>query len=84
MEKMQRSYLTLEQVSERMHIRTGTARNRLSRGEPMPPSVKVGRRRLFPAAEFELWMTSYLAADGEDIPGARPVADAEADVPAPR
>ena len=55
-------YLTLEQVSERMHIRTATARNRLSRGAPMPPSVRVGKRRLFPAAAIERWFTRYLAA----------------------
>ena len=58
-------YLTLEQVSERMHIRTATARNRLSRGAPMPPSVRVGKRRLFPAAAFERWMMHYLSADAK-------------------
>ena len=55
---MARIWLTLEQVSERMHIKAGTARNRLSRGEPMPPSVKVGRRRLFPEDAFERWMAA--------------------------
>ena len=59
---MARTYLTLEQVSERMHIKAGTARNRLSRGEPMPPSVKVGRRRLFPEDAFERWMAAHLCA----------------------
>jgi len=59
---MARTYLTLEQVSERMHIKAGTARNRLSRGEPMPPSVKVGRRRLFPEDEFDRWMATHLCA----------------------
>jgi len=57
---MARIWLTLEQVSERMHIKAGTARNRLSRGEPMPPSVKVGRRRLFPEDTFERWMAAHL------------------------
>jgi excisionase family DNA binding protein len=56
---MARIWLTLEQVSERMHIKAGTARNRLSQGEPMPPSVKVGRRRLFPEDAFERWMAKH-------------------------
>jgi len=57
---MARTYLTLEQVSERLHIKAGTARNRLSRGEPMPPSIKVGRRRLFPEDAFDRWMAAQL------------------------
>lgn len=60
-------YLTIEEVSSRLHIRVGTARNRLSRGDPMPPSVKIGRRRLFPLAELERWvMTRLVSNDGKD------------------
>ena len=59
---MSKQYLTIDQVSERMHIEPGTARNRLSRGYPMPPSCKVGRRRLFPEDEFDKWLYGYLTS----------------------
>jgi hypothetical protein len=41
----------------------GTIRNRLSRGEPIPPSIKIGRRRLFPEAELELWLKTKLVSN---------------------
>lgn len=56
-------YLTIEEISERLHMSVGTARNRLSRGEPMPPSVKVGRRRLFPTTELEKWLMARLVSN---------------------
>ena len=63
-------YLTIEQVSARLHIQVGTARNRLSRGDPMPPSVKIGRRRLFPLAELERWvMTKLVSNDDMEMNG---------------
>lgn len=58
-------YLTIEEVSSRLHIRVGTARNRLSRGDPMPPSVKIGRRRLFPIDELERWIMTKLVSNDE-------------------
>ena len=62
---MHKVYLSIEQVSERMHISIGTARNRLSRGEPMPPSCKVGRRRLFPEDKFDEWLIGHLKTNDE-------------------
>ncbi len=56
-------YLTIEEISERLHISPGTARNRLSRGDPMPPSVKIGRRRLFPFSELEKWLVTKLVSN---------------------
>lgn len=49
-------YLTLDEISQRLRMAPGTARNRMSRHDPMPPSVKVGRRRLFPEDKFDQWM----------------------------
>lgn len=60
-------YLTIEEVSSRLHIRVGTARNRLSRGDPMPPSVKIGRRRLFPVDELERWVMTKLVSNDETV-----------------
>lgn len=56
-------YLTIEEVSKRLHINVGTARNRLSRGDPMPPSCKIGRRRLFPSKELEKWLMAKLVSN---------------------
>lgn len=50
-------YLTYEQVADLLFMSTGGLRNRHSRGEPMPPSVKIGRRRLFPESVFHDWLT---------------------------
>lgn len=53
-------YLTLDEISLRLHMAPGTARNRVSRHDPMPPSVRVGRRRLFPEDQFNQWMRDRL------------------------
>jgi len=53
---MSRKYLTIEEISKEMRISVGTARNRLACSRPMPPSLKAGRRRLFPEDEFVKWM----------------------------
>ena len=43
------------EVSQILRISEHTARNRLSMGLPMPPSFRVGRRRLFLKQEVERW-----------------------------
>ena len=58
-----KKYLTIEDLSKRLHIEIGSVRNRLYRGDPMPPSLKIGRRRLFPEDEFQVWMDSFLKSD---------------------
>jgi excisionase family DNA binding protein len=49
-------YMTVEELSRRLRIKEGTCRNRLSRGDDMPPAVRVGRRVLFPEDAFDRWM----------------------------
>lgn len=53
---MSTRYLTLDEISRRLHMAPGTARNRICRQDPMPPSVRIGRRRLFPEDQFNQWM----------------------------
>lgn len=49
--------LTIEEVAARLHITVGTARNRLSsENAEMPPSIRSGRRRLFPLSEYNEWV----------------------------
>lgn len=49
-------FYTIDQIAKQLHMTVGTVRNRICRGEPMPPSVKVGRRRLFPQEDFKIWV----------------------------
>lgn len=55
--------LTVIELADILHMNVGTIRNRLSRGEPMPPSVKIGRRRLFPFSELEKWLVTKLVSN---------------------
>ena len=54
---------TINDIAKELHMSVGTVRNRLSRGDPMPPSVKVGRRRLFPEDSFKNWMKLRLKSN---------------------
>jgi excisionase family DNA binding protein len=66
MQSNETALLTITELADVLHMDVGTIRNRLSRGEPMPPSVKVGRRRLFPVSELEKWLMQRLQSnDGE-------------------
>jgi predicted DNA-binding transcriptional regulator AlpA len=68
--------LTLDQVCVLfLKITVETGRNRLSRGLPMPPSFRVGRRRLFVASEVDKWLAARAAAEvlPPDVYQARPV-----------
>jgi excisionase family DNA binding protein len=47
--------LTIEEIAQILRMSIGTARNRLSRGDEMPPSLRVGRRRLFPEQSLHRW-----------------------------
>ena len=57
---MKTRYLTIEEISSRLLITVGTAYNRLSTNKKMPPSIKVGKKILFPENKFEEWMDSQI------------------------
>lgn len=67
-------FYTLEEIARELHIAPATARNRLTLGQPMPPSIRIGRRRLFPVDEFERWIASQMTRDdaGETSPAEAP------------
>ncbi len=52
--------LTVKQVSKRLFLAESTVRNKMSKGDDMPPSFKIGRRRLFELAKFEEWLEKYI------------------------
>ncbi|QGZ32798.1 helix-turn-helix domain-containing protein (plasmid) [Stutzerimonas stutzeri] len=56
--------MTLMEVSQILRISEHTARNRLSMGLPMPPSFRVGRRRLFLKQEVERWLAAQAGVSG--------------------
>jgi len=62
--------LSTEDIAKYLHISVGTVKNRLSKGDPMPPSIKIGRRQLFPSKEFHEWLSDQLVTnDGKDNQG---------------
>ena len=67
-------FYTLEEIARELHIAPATARNRLTLGQPMPPSIRIGRRRLFPVDEFERWIASQMMPSeaGEPSPTEAP------------
>ncbi len=52
---------TLEDIAAELHSTPGTARNGLMLGQDMPPSIRIGRRRLFPVTEFDKWVAQVIA-----------------------
>ncbi len=67
-------FYTLEEIARELHIAPATARNRLTLGQPMPPSIRIGRRRLFPVEGFESWIASQMTRSdvGEPSPTEAP------------
>lgn len=49
--------MTISDVAKLLHITEESARNRISAGLAMPPSFRVGRRRLFMRDHVEQWLT---------------------------
>lgn len=56
-----RPLYTIQELAHALRLRPGTVRNKLSRGEDMPRSVLVGRRRLFPEDAVEAWLQAQEA-----------------------
>lgn len=48
--------LTIAELARFLHWSEGTVRNRLSKGAAMPPSILVGRHRLFWEDEVVAWV----------------------------
>lgn len=55
--------MTLEDVCKLLKITEQTARNRLSLRLPMPPSFKIGRRRLFLVSQVKKWLCQQAGID---------------------
>jgi hypothetical protein len=58
---MTKDFYTVEEIADLLRIRPGTVRNRLfRRADLLPPSIVIGRRRLFPLSDYEVWVKHRL------------------------
>ena len=58
---MTKDFYTIAEMAELLRVHPGTIRNRLwLRANSLPPSMRIGRRRLFPLAEYEAWKQRLL------------------------
>lgn len=59
---MDKDFFTVEEIAALLRVQVSAVRNRLSRCDPtLPPSLRVGGRRLFPVAAYEAWKTHLMA-----------------------
>jgi hypothetical protein len=56
-------FYTLGEIAQLLRMSAGTARNRLSRGDDMRPSMRIGRRRLFPQTLVDRWCSRRTPVD---------------------
>ncbi len=56
---MTKRFLNLKEISALLRITERTARNRLSAKLPMPPSLKIGRTRLFDEDDVLKWLEEH-------------------------
>ena len=55
---------TVRELANALRLQPGTIRNKLSRGEDMPRSILLGRRRLFPEGEVQAWLLAQETRHG--------------------
>jgi excisionase family DNA binding protein len=62
--------MTISDVAKLLHITEESARNRISAGQAMPPSFRVGRRRLFMREHVEQWLAARIGHPRSPAAGA--------------
>jgi len=70
-----RPLYTIQELAQTLRLQPGTVRNKLSRGEDLPRSVRVGRRRLFPEDAVEAWLQAQEALQAIPPPANPTTAD---------
>jgi predicted DNA-binding transcriptional regulator AlpA len=48
--------ITIDELAEILHLKKGTAYNRLCAGDPMPPSIQIGKKRLWLQSTVDSWL----------------------------
>ena len=61
-------FYTLAEMAALLRVQVSAVRARLSRNDPsLPPSRRVGGRRLFPVALYEEWRANLLRQETDSI-----------------
>jgi excisionase family DNA binding protein len=79
-----RPLYTIQELAHALRLQPGTVRNKLSRGDDLPRSVVVGRRRLFPEDAVEAWLQAQGARQGVPSLGNQTPAEASKSIGRPR
>lgn len=57
-----KDFYTVEEMAALLRVQASAIRNRLSKQDAtLPPSLRVGGRRLFPALGYEAWKAQLMA-----------------------
>lgn len=48
--------ITINELALALRLSPGTIRNKLACGSDLPPSIRVGRRRLFAQEQIDAWL----------------------------
>ena len=68
---MDKDFYTVEEIAALLRVQVSAVRNRLSRCDAtLPPSLRVGGRRLFPVTGYEAWKAQLM--DGKTAAMALP------------
>lgn len=58
---MDKDFYTVEEIAGLLRVQVSAVRNRLSRCDPtLPPSLRVGGRRLFPVEAYKAWKAQLI------------------------
>lgn len=79
-----KSLYTIQELANTLRLQPGTVRNKLSRGEDLPRSVRVGRRRLFPEDAVEAWLQAQETRQADPSPDQQAAADSPKPIGRPR
>jgi excisionase family DNA binding protein len=79
-----RPLYTIQELAHALRLQPGTVRNKLSRGDDLPRSVVVGRRRLFPEDAVEAWLQAQEARQAVPSPGDQAAAEVPKPIGRPR
>ena len=61
----QQDFYTIEEIAAQLRVKVSAIRRRLTEADPtLPPSIRMGGRRLFPATAYENWKAGILQAVG--------------------
>jgi hypothetical protein len=68
--KQGQDFYTVAEIALRLRVRESAVRARLGRNDPtLPPSIRVGGRRLFPIALYEEWLQELLRGETDSVEG---------------